>query len=219
MKNRLAAIVIALIVFSTSSTSLLASLVFPYSGSYAWHSGQGNDLYNRLTQAFTLPLASPAQLKFQTWYDMETNWDYGYVTISTDGGSTWTALTGNITTTSNPNGVSRYGVGITGASGNWIQAQFDLSSYVGATVEIGFEYETNSSVVSTGWLIDDIEVTSVGFYDDVEAGEDGWSKNPTNGWRVTDRVQQVPEPSTVAIWSLLSLAGLGYGWRKKRKAA
>jgi hypothetical protein len=26
----------------------------------------------------------------------------------------------------------------------------------------------------------------------------------------------VPEPSTVAIWSLLGLAGLGYGWRKKR---
>jgi hypothetical protein len=29
----------------------------------------------------------------------------------------------------------------------------------------------------------------------------------------------IPEPSTIAIWSLLGLAGLGYGWRKKRKAA
>jgi hypothetical protein len=28
-----------------------------------------------------------------------------------------------------------------------------------------------------------------------------------------------PEPSTIAIWSLLGLVGLGYGWRKKRKAA
>jgi hypothetical protein len=28
-----------------------------------------------------------------------------------------------------------------------------------------------------------------------------------------------PEPSTIAIWSLLGLAGLGYGWRKKRRAA
>jgi hypothetical protein len=29
----------------------------------------------------------------------------------------------------------------------------------------------------------------------------------------------IPEPSTIAIWSLLGLAGLGYGWRKRRKAA
>ncbi len=28
----------------------------------------------------------------------------------------------------------------------------------------------------------------------------------------------IPEPSTIAIWSLLGLAGLGYGWRKKRTA-
>jgi hypothetical protein len=28
----------------------------------------------------------------------------------------------------------------------------------------------------------------------------------------------IPEPSTIAIWSLLGLAGLGYGWRKRRKA-
>ena len=29
----------------------------------------------------------------------------------------------------------------------------------------------------------------------------------------------IPEPSTIAIWSLLGLAGLMYGWRKRRKAA
>ena len=29
----------------------------------------------------------------------------------------------------------------------------------------------------------------------------------------------IPEPSTIAIWSLLGLAGLGYGWRKKRTPA
>jgi phospholipase/lecithinase/hemolysin len=29
----------------------------------------------------------------------------------------------------------------------------------------------------------------------------------------------IPEPSTIAIWSLLGLVGLGYGWRKRRKAA
>ena len=29
---------------------------------------------------------------------------------------------------------------------------------------------------------------------------------------------EIPEPSTVAIWSLLGLVGLGYGWRKRRSA-
>ncbi len=35
-------------------------------------------------------------------------------------------------------------------------------------------------------------------------------------WLGTDQV--VPEPSTIAIWSLLGLAGLGYGWRKRKTA-
>jgi hypothetical protein len=30
--------------------------------------------------------------------------------------------------------------------------------------------------------------------------------------------QVIPEPSTFAIWSLLGLAGLGYGWRRRRAA-
>jgi hypothetical protein len=28
----------------------------------------------------------------------------------------------------------------------------------------------------------------------------------------------VSEPATIAIWSLLGLAGLGYGWRKRKAA-
>ena len=32
-------------------------------------------------------------------------------------------------------------------------------------------------------------------------------------------INPIPEPSTIAIWSLLGLVGLGFGWRKKRKAA
>jgi hypothetical protein len=32
------------------------------------------------------------------------------------------------------------------------------------------------------------------------------------------RVQAVPEPSTIAIWSLLGLVGLGCGWRKWKAA-
>jgi hypothetical protein len=32
-------------------------------------------------------------------------------------------------------------------------------------------------------------------------------------------VSEIPEPSTIAIWSLLGLIGLGYGCRAKRKVA
>jgi hypothetical protein len=38
-------------------------------------------------------------------------------------------------------------------------------------------------------------------------------------YRLTQRPSVIPEPSTIAIWSLLGLAGLGVGWRNRRKAA
>jgi bacillopeptidase F (M6 metalloprotease family) len=43
-----------------------------------------------------------ATLRFNTWFEIEEGWDYGYVAASTDGGATWTALRGDHTTASNP---------------------------------------------------------------------------------------------------------------------
>ena len=109
---------------------------------------------------------STATLNFWTWYSMETDWDYGYVAISSDGNS-WINLQGNNTTNTNPNG-NNLGNGITGNSGGiWVYETMDLTSYVGKKMLIGFRFVSDAAVNEEGMYIDDITATG-GFSDDAE---------------------------------------------------
>lgn len=164
--------------------------VQPYQGEYAWYSDtwvDGQTLTTRLTMTLdpiTLPAGS--SLDFKTFYDIERDWDYGYVEISTNGGASWTRLPGNITTNSNPYG-QNLGNGITGSSGGqWVDAHFDLSAYAGQTVRIRFSYLADYYVYGQGWMLDVISVGPAGapvFYDDVETENPAWtvSLDPATG--------------------------------------
>jgi bacillopeptidase F (M6 metalloprotease family) len=138
------------------------------------------------SQEFPIP-AGGATLTFNTWYDIQRGYDYGYVAVSTDGGPTWTAVEGDITTTYDPHGNNIGTYGITGKSGGWVSASFDLSAYAGQTVLVMLIYHTDGSVNHAGWAIDDIAILEVGFFDDVEAGYDGWSRSR---WDITDRFRK-----------------------------
>jgi hypothetical protein len=95
-------------------------------------------------------------LEFWTYYDIEDNWDYAYVKVSTDGGSSYTPIAGNITTTYNPHG-NNQGNGITGSSNNqWVNAVFPLDDFVGLSIRIKFCYVTDGSVLGSGIYIDDV---------------------------------------------------------------
>jgi immune inhibitor A len=49
-------------------------------------------------------------------YSIEDDWDYAYLKVSTDGGTTWTYVETNLSTTTDPNQQNE-GFGITGCSG------------------------------------------------------------------------------------------------------
>ncbi|HHW13987.1 MAG TPA: protease, partial [Firmicutes bacterium] len=118
--------------------------------------------------------------------DIEEGWDYGYVEVSTDGGATWQSIPGSITTNDNPNGTNA-GNGITGTSGGWVAAVFDLSPFAGREILLRFRYSTDTAVQGKGWCIDNVEIPEIGFYDDVEAGNSGWVAEPSaadGGWTV-----------------------------------
>ena len=85
----------------------------------------------------------------------------------------------------------------------------DLTQFTGLSPgdHLGFTAQMDTSAVG-----DFSAVYTLGFSD-----ESGQSQSPLI-LNLTGSVV-VPEPSTFAIWSLLGLAGLGYGWRKKRRAA
>lgn len=125
------------------------------SGVQSFYGGRTNSRDARLTSGIAMDAASGDTLFFDTWYEIETNWDYAYVEVSTDGGAHFYSIPGNITTTNNPNG-SNMGHGITGDSGGWIQAIFPLGAFADTTILVRMRYKTDSYVLEEGIYIDDI---------------------------------------------------------------
>ncbi|HEY68354.1 MAG TPA: hypothetical protein G4N97_08815 [Thermoflexia bacterium] len=162
----------------TGSTQIGLMDTSAHSGDYVWWSNRGDDSDMYLTRAFDLSEVSDATLEFWTWYDIEEDWDYAYVEISTDGGQTWEILTTPSGTGTNPNGNS-FGWAYTGRSGGgeraeWIQERVDLSAYTGQEVLIRFEYITDDAVNRPGFVLDDIAIPEIGYFGDFEEDEDGW---------------------------------------------
>ena len=163
-----------------------------HSGDYALWSNRADDSSATLTQRFDLSAVTDATLNFWTWYDLETDFDYGYVQVSTDGGTTWTSLRGENTTNTNPNGNS-FGDAFTGQSGSdssaeWTEESLDLSPYAGQEILVRFQYITDDAVNNPGMLIDDVSIPEIGYSTDFETDEGGWD---SAGWiRTNNRLQQ-----------------------------
>lgn len=108
-----------------------------------------------------------AELTFDTWYEIEETWDYGFVQVSTDGGETWTSLANEDTRDDlDPNAHPKVAAnipGFTGSSDGWVTATFDLSDYDGQNILIAFRYVTDWAVEETGWYVDNIRVNAVGY--------------------------------------------------------
>jgi hypothetical protein len=92
---------------------------------------------------FSLLGATDAKLSFWTRYSLETNFDLGYVYVSTNGGSTWVEVTR-----------------LTGASG-YRPVVIDLSSYTSSSnVRLRFRIKSDKFVNADGWYVDDVVVSS-----------------------------------------------------------
>ena len=164
--------------------------VAPYSGSYEVASGGGHGLTGRTLSLLVPQATSGSSLTFATWFDIEEEWDYGFVEVSTDSGGSWMPIPGSITrTSSNPNnstawanslisGQASSDTVITGNSGGWVNASFSLPD--DDDLLIRFNYYTDEAVNGQGWFIDDVAVN--GFSDGFEAGAGDWD---LGGWSWT----------------------------------
>ena len=137
----------------------------PHSGKAMWWSDRADGLDSTLTRTVDLRGATAPKLSFWTWFEIEKDYDYAYVAVSTDGGARWTTLAAPATTRDDPNG-SNLGNGYTDNSGGgrtpaWIQQEVDLSPYAGKEIQLRFEYVTDGALNLHGMAIDDIAITGL----------------------------------------------------------
>ena len=103
----------------------------------------------------TVPAADPA-LRISTKYGAEADYDYGYVTVSADGGRTYQAVKGDKTV------AGPLGPGVNGdTGGKFVPHAYDLSAYAGKKILLGFRYVSDAAVNEGGWYVTDIEVGGV----------------------------------------------------------
>ncbi|MBZ0269141.1 immune inhibitor A [bacterium] len=125
------------------------------SGSFSLYSGQGDDLNHILRAAEPYVVQPGDTFTFDAWYSIESNWDYAYAILSTDGGRSFVTLPGTNTTNTDPN-ANNVGNGITGSSGGFIPMSFDLSAWTGQSVLLGLRYWTDGGVQNEGFYADNL---------------------------------------------------------------
>jgi hypothetical protein len=152
----------------------------PFSGDYSMWSNKRDNSDMRLTQAFDFSGTSgPITLTFQTWYDIERDWDYVYLMASEEG-QDWEFIETPLGTDHNPTG-NNYGFGYTNVTrgSEWVEESVDLSAYAGKEIFLRFEYVTDAGVYGEGMLLDDISIPALDYFTDFENDNGGWE---AEGW-------------------------------------
>lgn len=143
---------------------------------WEWVSGDGDEKDFLLTM--DVDLTQPAGeegdylhwLNVSTFWDIEANWDFGFVQVSIDGGDTWTSLndtgdwfTEEIDAEGMPS-IEENMPGLTdwpGEMWDYQDLSFDLSAYDGMEIMVGFRYMTDWATTYTGWFINGVSVDGV----------------------------------------------------------
>jgi hypothetical protein len=171
-----------------------------YSGSYEWYSDAEAWAWRSFYQSFDIP-GGGATLDFMTYFEIEGNWDYGYVEVHDLDTDEWYTLDapGTVNTVvhaqDNPNtpagreptdyeAAGRWHA-FTGYSGGWVPVSMDLTPFAGHTIDVYFTTWQDGAFTLQMMYVDDIAIPELGFFDDVEAGEDGWT---STSWYVTDGI-------------------------------
>lgn len=113
---------------------------------------------------------SNAALQFAQWYDFETGWDFGYVEVSSNGGSTW----------------AQVAPPVSGKNPGWEQPVIDLSSYAGQTIQVRFRMTSDTSINKAGWYIDDFKLLAA-------AGTSRWKEHVDLKAKKATKVDQTPQ--------------------------
>jgi immune inhibitor A len=106
-------------------------------------------------------------LSFDTLWDLEDYWDFGFVQVSTDGGYNWTSLVDNEGYSTYDYDASAHPKVVANVPGltsyvepwpTWVNLSYDLNAYAGQDILVAFRLVTDWNTHYGGWWIDNVYV-------------------------------------------------------------
>ncbi|HUT99015.1 MAG TPA: S8 family serine peptidase [bacterium] len=116
-----------------------------HSPTHSWKCGGpgGDDYTNNLNASLYSPPVyvdpSSAELRYWTWYDLQSTHDIGYVEIYNS--SDWTLLAEH-----------------DGTQNSWMDCALNLTAYADSVVQFRFRFVSDADTTFEGWYVDDIQV-------------------------------------------------------------
>ena len=151
-------------------------------GDHFYFAVTADDGNSTLTRAFDLTAVERAWLEYRVWYNLADDFEYGYVTISADGGLTWDSLSGVFMRTSEVF-QDYYTTGYSRRASNWLPERINISDYAPGRILLRFEVNSNYATDYRGMAIDDLRIGAINYRDSFEAPDDNWV---ADGWVRTD---------------------------------
>ena len=145
------------------------------SPSHSWTDSPGADYgndwdYSLVTPPLNLVDAAGVVLEFSHIYAFESNYDYGHVEVSTDGGAIWTTATSF-------NGFQ---------TSSWDRVVIELPALDHApNARVRFRVDTDFNTTEDGWHIDDIVIRGFDDSPPETVFRDGFESGDTTAWSVT----------------------------------
>jgi len=140
--------------FITKSNSPIISFTDSPNGDYP-------NYYNAWMQSkqIDLQITNAASLSYWTKWDIESQWDFATLEISTNNGVSWQNLSTPNMVSGSGDGVQTLGVfGYDGTQSTWIEEKIDISAYAGNIINLRFNMLSDSWITEDGWYIDDIKI-------------------------------------------------------------
>lgn len=139
-----------------------------YSPTTSFTESDGDDYDNDDNKTFTynstidLTNANDAMVTFYAKWSIEADYDYCQFQVSTNNGQSWEGQCGLYTVdgSSSPwNGSAQPdGEPVWEATSDWVQEQISLSDYIGQTIQVRFQFESDGMVTQDGFYFDDFQV-------------------------------------------------------------
>ncbi|MCL4116059.1 UNVERIFIED_CONTAM: hypothetical protein GTU68_007461 [Idotea baltica] len=138
---------------------------FPYQDSLHFFCKNVEDNQTHFLISPTFSIDGPTFMGFWHYYNLEENWDGGFVELSMDNGQTWIDIGLNAVSNGykeklklSSNSFSEGRLAFSGTNTEYQQTIIDLSQYAGSDIQIRFVLASDRFAFEEGWYIDNISL-------------------------------------------------------------